>query len=169
MMRVRNASEEDVEIITMIYNEAVLNTTAIWNSQPVDVLNRSKWMQDRQQAGFPVLVISHHDRVVGYASYGDWRPWDGYRYTVEHSVYVDKQARRLGAGRLLMEALIAHARQQGKHVMVAGIESTNQPSIALHQQLGFSVTGTISEVGTKFGQWLDLTFLQLRLDARHHP
>jgi L-amino acid N-acyltransferase len=168
-MKIRTANEGDAEVIADIYNDAVLNTTAIWNEKTVDFLNRIKWMRDRKDAGFPVLVAVDEGKVLGYASYGDWRPWDGYRHTVEHSVYVHKEARGKGAGVALMAELIQLAQQQGKHVMVAGIESGNEASIALHKKLGFTDVGRMNEVGTKFGRWLDLTFLQLRLDTRTHP
>jgi L-amino acid N-acyltransferase len=169
-MNIRPAVEQDAAVIAAIYNDAVLNSTAIWNDKTVAVANRVQWMADRQQAGFPVLVaVDEQDGVLGYASYGDWRPWDGYRFTVEHSVYVLKSARGKGAGEALMRALITHATHQGKHVMVAGIESENTASIALHHKLGFSEAGRVSEVGNKFGRWLDLTFLQLRLDQREQP
>lgn len=169
-MLIRTATERDAETIAEIYNDAVLNTTAIWNENKVDFLNRIKWMRDRYDAGFPVIVaVDKTDAVLGYASYGDWRPWDGYRHTVEHSVYVHKDARGYGAGTALMQELIRLAAVQGKHVMVAGIESENAASIALHKKLGFFEAGRMPEVGTKFGRWLDLTFLQLRLDARELP
>lgn len=169
-MLIRPAAERDAETIAEIYNDAVLNTTAIWNDNTVDVSNRIKWMSDRHDAGFPVIVaVDEADTVLGYASYGDWRPWDGYRHTVEHSVYVHKAARGGGAGTVLMQALIGLATDQGKHVMVAGIESENSASIALHKKLGFTEAGRMSEVGNKFGRWLDLTFLQLRLDTRESP
>jgi len=169
-MLIRPARESDAERIAEIYNDAVLNTTAIWNENTVDYLNRITWMRARNDAGFPVIVaVDEADRVLGYASYGDWRPWDGYRHTVEHSVYVDKNARGSGAGTALMQELIRLASAQGKHVMVAGIESENSASIALHKKLGFREAGRVSEVGTKFGRWLDLTFMQRHLDARDVP
>lgn len=169
-MRIRAATEQDAETIAEIYNDAVLNTTAIWNDKMVDVFNRISWMKDRQALDFPVIVaVNELDEVLGYASYGDWRPWDGYRHTVEHSVYIHKNARGNGAGAALMQEIIHLATVQGKHVMVAGIESGNEASIALHKKLGFSETGRMSEVGCKFGRWLDLTFLQLHLDDRHCP
>ncbi|MDQ0631885.1 L-amino acid N-acyltransferase YncA [Pantoea agglomerans] len=168
---IRAAVESDAEIIAEIYNDAVLNTTAIWNENRIDVANRIAWINSRQQAGFPVIVAAddNDDTVLGYASYGDWRPWDGYRHTVEHSVYVHKDARCKGAGAALMQGLIQLAREAGKHVMVAAIESENAASIALHKKLGFIESGRMTEVGTKFGRWLDLTFLQLHLDDRKRP
>ncbi|MBK0003710.1 N-acetyltransferase family protein [Erwinia sp. S38] len=170
MVTIRTAVENDAAVITEIYNDAVQNTTAIWNEKTVDTGNRIQWIRDRQAAGFPVLVaVSEAGDTIGYASYGDWRPWDGYRHTVEHSVYVHKDARGHGAGLALMSALIEHAREQGKHVMVAGIESGNRASIALHKKLGFEQSGQLHEVGMKFGRWLDLTFMQLKLDTRERP
>mgnify|MGYP004727013515 CR=1 FL=1 len=109
------------------------------------------------------MATDDRDQVIGYATYGDWRPWDGYRFTVEHSVYVHPDAQGQGVGKHLMQQLITSARKQGKHVMVAGIESGNTGSIILHQKLGFTESGTLREVGTKFGRWLDLTFMQLKL------
>ncbi|EJL93758.1 GNAT family N-acetyltransferase [Pantoea sp. GM01] len=165
-MLIRSATERDAEVIAEIYNDAVLNTTAIWNDKTVDFVNRIKWISERHAAGFPVIVaVNEMDAVLGYASYGDWRPWDGYRYTVEHSVYVHNSARGSGAGTALMQELIRLATEQGKHVMVAGIESENVASIALHKKLGFAEAGRMAEVGTKFGRWLDLTFMQLFLNT----
>lgn len=164
-MEIRNARTDDAESIMAIYNDAVANTTAIWNETLVDVANRRKWIADRQALGYPVLVATGAGgAVLGYASFGDWRAFDGYRHTVEHSVYVHKDGRGAGTGKALMLALIARARALGKHVMVAGIEAGNETSIALHLKLGFVRTGLMPEVGTKFGRWLDLAFLQLKLD-----
>ena len=168
-MQIRAAQPDDAAAIADIYNHAVLHTTAIWNDTTVDVANRMQWIAARQAAGFPVLVAVESQGVIGYASYGDWRPWDGYRHTVEHSVYVDRNGRGKGVGGLLMVALIERAREQGKHMMSAGIESENSASIALHNKLGFSDSGRLNQVGCKFGRWLDLTFMQLKLDAREQP
>lgn len=165
-MRIRDATVGDAKGIMTIYNDAVLNTTAIWNEALVDTANREKWMADRQGMGYPVLVaVDAQQHVLGYASFGDWRAFDGYRHTVEHSVYVHQGHRGSGIGRLLMQALIERAQVLGKHVMVAAIESGNAQSIRLHQQLGFETTGQMPEVGTKFGRWLDLTWMQLRLNS----
>lgn len=163
-MLIRAANQDDLATICEIYNDAVANTTAIWNETLVDVANRAAWLKAREDAGYPVLVaVSDEGDVIGYASFGDWRAFDGYRHTVEHSVYVHKGRRGGGIGRSLMVALIAEAERVGKHVMVAGIESENTASIRLHAQLGFVETGRMREVGTKFGRWLDLTFMQLVL------
>ncbi|MBI0330336.1 GNAT family N-acetyltransferase [Burkholderia plantarii] len=169
-MEIRDARQQDVEGITAIYNDAVMNTLAIWNETAVDAANRTAWLTDRGRAGYPVLVaVDAAQQVLGYASFGDWRPFDGFRATVEHSIYVRSDQRGNGIGRLLMTALIERARAIGKHVMVAGIEANNAGSIRLHETLGFENTGTLRQVGMKFGQWLDLTFMQLTLDARATP
>ena len=168
-MIVRHASKEDCAAIGEIYNHAVLHTAAIWNDKTVDTDNRIAWFEARTLAGYPVLVMEDERVVAGYASFGDWRAFDGFRHTVEHSVYVHPQHQGKGIGRSLMEALIVEARKIGKHVMVAGIEAQNQTSIHLHETLGFVTTGQMPQVGTKFGRWLDLTFMQLQLDERSDP
>lgn len=169
-MQIRDAEDRDLAGVTAIYNDAVAHTTAIWNETTVDVENRRAWLAERQKAGYPVLVaVSDDEEVLGYASFGDWRAWDGYRHTVEHSIYVSAGQRGTGIGKALMEALIGRARAAGKHVMVAGIEAGNLGSIRLHQKLGFEQTGLLKQVGTKFDRWLDLAFLQLTLDAREAP
>lgn len=180
-MHIRDAEPGDVDGITVIYNHAVEHTTAIWNDQLVDADNRREWLTGRQAAGFPVLVAvedfaveddvadSADDpaaHVLGYATYGPYRPHDGYRHTVEHSVYVREGQQGRGIGSLLMDALIARARENRVHVIVAGIDAANTGSIRLHERLGFSRVGLLTEVGTKFGSWLDLAFLQLTLDDR---
>lgn len=163
-MLIRAAIQDDMPVICEIYNDAVANTAAIWNETLVDVANRVAWLKARTDVGYPVLVaVSEEGDVIGYGSFGDWRAFDGYRHTVEHSVYVHKDRRGGGIGRKLMVALIAEAERLGKHVMIAGIESENAASIRLHAQLGFEDTGRLREVGTKFGRWLDLTFMQLVL------
>ncbi len=169
-MQIRDAEVGDIEGILAIYNDAVANTSAIWNEQMVDAANRLAWLADRQRAGYPVLVaVDDKAAVLGYASFGDWRAFDGYRHTVEHSVYVHPDRRGAGIGQALMAVLIERARFIGKHVMIAGIEAKNAASITLHKKLGFVEVGLLPEVGTKFGQWLDLAFLQLKLDTRTDP
>ena len=161
---VRDAAARDASGIRDIYNNAVVNTNAIWNEQVVDEANRVAWLHARQGMGYPVLVaVNAEEGVLGYASFGDWRAFDGYRHTVEHSVYVHPDARGQGVAQLLMQMLIERARVLDKHVMVAAIEAGNQPSIALHRRLGFVQTGLMPEVGVKFGRWLDLLWMQLIL------
>ncbi|QPO18515.1 N-acetyltransferase family protein [Pseudomonas sp. Y39-6] len=166
---IRDATEQDLPAIRDIYNDAVLNTTAIWNEQPVDLANRLAWFTARQAQRYPILVAVENHEVTGYASFGDWRPFEGFRYSVEHSVYVRNDQRGKGLGPRLMQTLIERARADGKHVMVAAIESGNQASLRLHERLGFSTTGQMPQVGIKFGRWLDLTFMQLTLNPGAEP
>lgn len=164
---IRDAEPADAAGIAAIYNDAVLHTTAIWNDRTVDVAERLAWMTARSAAGLPVLVARDEGGVVlGYASYGPWRPFDGFRETVEHSVYVRADQRGRGLGAALLGALTERARDAGIHVMVGAVEAGNTGSIALHAKLGFVRTGTMPQVGTKFGRWLDLAWLQLTLDDR---
>src|SRR6478609_5864838 len=160
---IRDASEADLAAIRDIYNHAVEHTTAIWNETVVDLDNRREWFAMRRARGFPVLVAEKDGKIAGYASYGDWRAFEGFRHTVEHSVYVDKDHQGAGIGRQLMTSLIERAGENGVHVMIAGIEAGNLASIKLHEKLGFRNGGTFFEVGIKFGRWLDLTFMELRV------
>ena len=118
----------------------------------------------RQDGPAPLIfIISGWGKIAGYASYGDWRPFDGFRHSVEHSVYVEKDFYGRGLGKALMTALIERARAGKIHVMIAAIEAGNTGSIALHKSLGFRLVGTHHEVGQKFGRWLDLTMMELKL------
>ena len=163
-MIIRDAAEADLPALRDIFNDAVLNTTAIWMDDVVDLANRQAWFAARAQQGYPILVAeSAAGEVVGYASFGDWRPFDGFCHTVEHSVYIRADQRGKGLGPQLLTALIERAKACNKHVMVAAIESGNAASIRLHQRLGFAITGQMPQVGRKFGRWLDLTFMQLIL------
>ena len=145
-----DADEANLPGILAIYNDAVQNTTAIWNETLVDLANRRAWLLERQAQGFPVLVALDAGEVLGYASYGTWRSFEGFRHTVEHSVYVRRDQRGQGLGLRLMQALIERARTADLHVMIAAIEAENASSIRLHQRLGFVVTGQMPQVGRKF-------------------
>ena len=166
---VRDAMLEDAEDILAIYNYAAVNTTAVWTDGPVDLASRREWISARRDAGYPVLVAMKGRDVVGFASFGDFRPWPGYRHTVENSVYVDERHHRAGIGRSLMVALIERATALNKHTMVAAIEASNSGSIALHASFGFAEVGRMPEVGCKFGRWLDMVLMQKRLASGVRP
>ncbi|MCH2339625.1 MAG: GNAT family N-acetyltransferase [Pseudomonas sp.] len=169
-MQIRDALDTDLAGILEIYNDAVQNSTAIWNDKVVDLDNRRAWLAERHEQGYPVLVALVDQRqVAGYASFGPWRPYDGFRHTVENSVYVRPGQRGGGVGRSLMQALIERAREMNKHVMIAAIESENRASIHMHQQLGFIHAAQMRQVGCKFGRWLDLTMMQLTLNRTSQP
>ena len=161
MTQIRDAQHSDLPAILEIHNAAVVESTAIWDDERVDLADRIRWFDERRAAGFPVLVADVDGRVGGYATYGPWRARSGFRHTVENSVYVSGQFQRRGLATLLLTELLDRAKAAGLHVVVAGIESSNLTSIALHEKFGFRVVGQMPEVGTKFGRWLDLTFMQL--------
>lgn len=158
-IEVRPATEADLRAIFMIYADAVQNTTAIWNETVGSLEDRKAWFLERTGKGFPVLV-AEADGVLGYGTFGDFRPHEGYRVTVEHSIYVDKGSRGNGAGGMLMETLIAEAKRMGKRNMVGAIDAENVPSIKLHEKYGFSETGRMPGIGEKFGKPLDLVLMQ---------
>ena len=168
-MIIRSAKSSDAAAIADIYNDAVENTTAIWNDALVDTNNRKDWLRDRTSAGYPVFVCVQNDTVIGYASYGQWRGFDGFALSAELSVYIHKDHRGLGQGRALLAQLINAAKAQGLHVLIAGIDATNEGSLKLHGSMGFVETARMPQVGKKFGRWLDLVFMQLRLDDRSAP
>lgn len=153
-----------------ILNEAIANSTALYDYQPRSPESMVAWFKAKEAGHFPVIgAVGADGQLLGFASYGTFRAWPAYKYSVEHSVYVHKDHRGQGLGRALLQELIAAARQQQVHVMVGGIDMTNTGSIALHQSLGFEHAGTIRQAGFKFGKWLDLGFYQLLLDTPTHP
>jgi L-amino acid N-acyltransferase len=166
---IRDATLGDLPSMLSIYNYAALNTTAVWTDSASDLVERQDWFLARRESGFPVLVAEASQRVIGFSSFGDFRPWPGYRYTVENSVYVDPSFHRRGAARALLRSLIARAIELEKHTMVAGIEASNEASLALHRSEGFAEPCRIPEVGCKFGRCLDLIFLSRKLDSRVGP
>lgn len=168
-MLIRPAGEGDLPAILAIYNDAVVNTTAIWNDDTVDLDNRRAWFAARAAQSYPVLVAEERGRVLGYGSYGDFRPFQGYRFTVENSVYVAAEARGKGAGAALLAALVDHAAAAGKHVMIAAITAGNEASVRLHARQGFVETARLGEVGFKFGRFLDLVLMERRLTATSSP
>ena len=166
MANIRPATEADLPAILAIYNDAVMNNTAIWIETPSDLADRAAWLAARQQGGFPVLVADDGQaaaKVLGYGTFGQFRPYEGFRHTVEHSVYVSDQAQGRGIGKLLLAALITEARLRGKRVMVGAIDATNYVSLALHEHMGFEETGRMNGVGEKFGKRLDMVLVQLAL------
>ena len=163
-MQIRDFRLADLPGVTAIYNHAVEHTTAIWNEILVDEANRRTWAEARIAQGYPLLIAEIDGRVAGYATFGDFRPHDGYRFTVEHSIYVSTDFRRRGLAREMLPILEDRARGLGKHVMVGAIAGDNLASIALHREAGYADVGRMPEVGRKFGQWLDLVLMQKILD-----
>jgi L-amino acid N-acyltransferase len=163
---IRDALEEDLPGLAQIYNEVIATSTAIYSSTPVTLEDRREWWRLRTAAGYPVLVARDAQGVAGFATFGDFRAWPGYRFTVEHSVHVRADGRGRGVGTLLMQALLPRAVALGKHVMIAGVDAANAASIRFHERLGFERCAHLREVGYKFDRWLDLVFLQRMIQAR---
>ena len=160
---VRDAAEADLPAIVDIVNDAIANTTAVWSDEPVDVANRRAWLAERREAGNPVLVAVDGGEVVGFGSYLQFRAWSGYRNAVEHSIYVRSDRRGSGVGSALVEALIARAKADGRHVVIGGIEGKNLASLRLHRRAGFIEVGRMPGIGEKFGRRLDLVFVQKQI------
>ncbi len=158
-MTVRDAVEADLPAILDITNDAIRNTTAVWNETPTTLEARAAWLRDRQ-AGYAVLVAEEQGEVTGFASLGPFRPFEGYARTTELSIYIHKDHRGRGLGSILLAALVERARALGMHVIVAGIAGDNEGSIRLHRRHGFAEVGRMPEVGRKFGGWLDLVLMQ---------
>ncbi|MBM4006465.1 MAG: N-acetyltransferase family protein [Planctomycetes bacterium] len=156
--------------ILEILNDAIVTSTALFDYKPRPPDSMVAWFKTKEANRFPVIGVEGPDgMLLGFVSFGTFRAWPAYKYTVEHSVYVHKDHRRQGLGRALMKEIIAAARAQDYHLLVGGIEAANAGSIALHESLGFSLAGTIKQAGYKFGRWLDLSFYQLVLDTPAAP
>ncbi|MER6357934.1 N-acetyltransferase family protein [Streptomyces sp. NPDC001634] len=159
---VRRALPGDAEAICAIRNHAIEQSTALWTQTPQSPAEGAAWLAahlERESA----FVADVEGEVAGFAVYGPWRELDGYRHTVEDSVYVREGRHGLGIGSALLNALIGSAREAGHHVMIADIEAENAASIRLHERCGFHHVGTVREVGIKFGRRLDLTIMRLPL------
>jgi L-amino acid N-acyltransferase YncA len=153
-----------------IFNDAIANSTALYDYKPRTLESMAGWFKAKEAGGFPVIgAVDDAGTLLGFASYGTFRAWPAYKYTVEHSVYVHKDHRGRGLGEALMRQLIDAAGQRDVHVLVGAIDMANRGSIALHERLGFTHAGTIREAGFKFGRWLDVGFWQLQLQTPKAP
>lgn len=164
-MIVRDATMEDAEAIRAIYNDAVLNTTAVFDYAARAPQAQRDWLQMKAEKNLPVLVAEDSGSVLGYCSYGPFRPWPAYLYTVENAIYIAPQSRGKGIGTLLLQPLLQIAKDRGLRTMIAGITADNAASLRLHEKLGYERAGLIREAGWKFERWLDLVFLQRMLQA----
>lgn len=165
---IRQATIEDVPAMLDIFNANILHSTAIYMYEPQTLEQRQEWFTGKLTRNEPIFVYEEQGDVVGYATYGPFRPYPANLYTVEHSVYVHENHHRKGIGEKLMHELIEHAKDRGIKTMVGGIDATNIASIRAHEKLGFTYSGTIKNAGYKFGEWLDLAFYQLNLPGPFH-
>jgi phosphinothricin acetyltransferase len=169
MITTRPARETDLPSILEIYNDVILNTTAVYQYVPQTLEMRKTWYDGKIEAGYPLFVAEDAGRVVGLSTYGPFRAWAAYKYTVENSVYVAADQRGKGIARLLMQPLIDTARAQDYHAIIASIDATNAASLQLHRSFGFEEVAHFKQVGYKFGRWLDLKFLELILETPAEP
>lgn len=162
-MKIREATKEDLPAILEIMNDAILNTTAIYdyNARTTEYINN--WFEKKQSDDLPVIVGDLEGKTIGFGSYGIFRAFDGYKYSVEHSIYIADGFRGKGRGGELLQKLIALAKGQGFHTLIAGIDADNEGSCRFHSKFGFVKVGRFREVGYKFDRWLDLVFMQLLL------
>ena len=160
---IRQAEIKDVDAILEIVNYEILNSTVLYEYEKRTYDQQLMWFEQKKADGMPVIVAESNNAVVGFGTCGIFRPKAAYQFSVEHSVYVNKNSRKHGIGKQLLAKLIVLAREGGYHTMIAGIDGSNEASFEFHKRFGFKEIGTFKEVGFKFDQWLDLRFLQLLL------
>jgi L-amino acid N-acyltransferase YncA len=164
-IEIRSAESDDLDAMLAIYNDAIINTTAVYDYRPRTREVEQQWFETKQAQRLPVFVAHDGATIVGFGSFGPFRPWPAYQFTVENSLYVDSAHRRKGAGTAILASLISAAQTSGYHAMVAGIDATNEASLALHRKAGFQPVAHFREVGWKFNRWLDLVFMELVFGA----
>lgn len=158
---VRASTEADVARCAEIYAHHVLHGTASFEIDPPDLAEMTRRRAAVLDIGLPHLVAERAGRVLGYAYASNWRPRPAYRFSVEDSIYIDKDAVGQGVGKALLPVLIAQCTALGKRQMVAVIgDSAQAPSIRLHAACGFEMVGTLANIGFKFGRWLDSVLMQ---------
>jgi len=163
LIHIRRALAEDVEAITTIYNEAILTTTATFDTEPKTTAERMEWFMlhdDRH----PILVATFDGRIVGWASLSRWSDRPAYDDTAETSFYVRSDVRGRGIGRMLKEAIIEEARKLHFHTLIARVAEGSKESLHLNESAGFTHVGTMKQVGRKFGKLLDVHILQKMLE-----
>lgn len=163
---IRNAERKDLPEILEIYNDAILNTTAVYTYNAQNLKERESWFEAKVLANEPIFVYELDGKAVGFATYGQFRNWPAYLYSIEHSIYVDKHYRGQGIASKLLSHLITDAKERNYRTIVAGIDASNDSSIQLHEKFGFTHAGTVKNVGYKFERWLDLAFYQYDLHAK---
>jgi len=161
---------EHAGAILDILNDAIVNSTALYDYAPRPPEAMAAWFATKRANGFPVVgAVDAAGTLLGFASWGTFRAFPAYKYSVEHSVYIHREHRGAGLGQVLMAELIRRAREKQVHVLIGCIDASNEGSIALHRKLGFTHSGTFPQVGFKFGRWLDAAFYQLLLDTPANP
>ncbi len=170
MKFIRCTYSDHANVILDILNDAIENSTALYEYVPRELESMVEWFKTKELNNFPVIgAVDDFGNLLGFASYGTFRAWPAYKYSIEHSIYIQQNNRGRGLGQKLMQQLISVAIEQQYHVMIGGIDATNSESIALHKKLGFLHAGTIKHAAFKFERWLDLSFYQLLLPTPEKP
>ena len=159
MLTVRPATENDVPVITEIYNEAILNTIATFDTEQKTVEQQLNWFR-AHDASHPVFVGEFKNQMIAWASLSKWSDRCAYDSTAEVSIYVHKDFRNQGIGKQLMEIIVLEGKERGLHTLISRITSGNEKSIYLHERLGFEQIGVLKEVGKKFDKFHDVHILQ---------
>ena len=159
-MKIRLAERTDVPAMREIFNEVLRNSNSIYREEEVTLEERYAWFDEKLEHGFPIFGAYEEDQLIGYAGYGAWRAAQGYRKSVELTIYVDQKFRGVGIGSALMKTIIDHAKTDGYHVMIGAIDAANQQSIEFHKRFGFVEVARMPEVALKNDQWLTLVFMQ---------
>jgi phosphinothricin acetyltransferase len=157
---IRRASRLDVPQLLDIYNEVVLTSTAIYDEKPRTLDEQFAWFDLKSASEYPLFVTEMGNTVVGYCTYGAFRDWPCYKYSIEHSLHVHSSYRGQGIGQKMLRFLIEDAKISNYHTIIGGIDSDNRASIKLHEKYGFKQIAVVCEVGYKFGRWLDLCLFQ---------
>ena len=169
-MQLKPCTEKQLPEILDIFNDAILNSTALYDYKTRTMETMNAWYEDKLKGNYPVIgVFDENDVLMGFATYGMFRVRPAYKYTVEHSVYVRPDKRGMGIGKILLREIVIKATEQDYHVMVGVIDASNTVSMRLHENEGFVLTGIMKEVGYKFGKWLDAAFYQLKLVTPELP
>ncbi len=162
---IRPASAEDINAITEIYAESVLNGVASYELEPPTRAEMTSRMEAIAAGGFPYLAAIENDALLGYAYASAFRTRPAYRWLVENSVYLAPQARGCGIGKLLLLRLVEECEARGFRQMIAVIGGASPASMALHRSCGFADAGRLTGTGFKHGRWLDTVFMQRPLGA----
>jgi L-amino acid N-acyltransferase YncA len=164
-MHVRPAQPDDAAAIAAIYNHYILTTSVSFEELAVDAAEIARRMAGVEAAGLPYLVAEDTGIVTGYAYATPWRVRPAYRGSVETSVYLATGSHGRGTGTALYRLLLAQLTERGFHLAIGGIAQPNPASVALHEKMGFEKVAHFSEVGRKFGRWIDVGYWQRRLGS----
>ena len=160
---IRKATQSDLPSILEIVNYAIANTTAIYDYDSRTLEQQAQIFETKKANNFPLFVIEVENEILGFGTYDTFRTKVGYRFTVEHSVYVKVGFAGKGIGALLLQKLIDTAKEEKYHVMIGVIDASNENSIKFHERFGFQSVGILKEVGFKDDRWLDANLMTLKL------